>query len=62
MYLMTLGLDMDVHNKLTLTSLSLLYRLVNVVFMCTILTAEHVLSRLFTPSHSLSGITIYYRF
>jgi len=28
----------------------------------SIFTAEHVLSRLFTPSHALSGITIYSRF
>jgi hypothetical protein len=41
---------MDGHASFTLSSLSLLYRYVNVE---SILTAEHVLSRMFMPSLTL---------
>jgi hypothetical protein len=43
------GLVMDGHASLTSTSLSLLYRYVNVE---TILTADEVLSRMVTNSHA----------
>jgi hypothetical protein len=63
MYLMMLGLIMDGHDSLTLTSLSILLRYVNVLYMWTLFfTAEHVLFRMVTPSPSLSGITLYSRF
>jgi hypothetical protein len=56
------GLYMDGHDPLTLSSMSLLHLFVNVVYVRTIFTAEHVLSRMDTPSLGLSRITIYYQF
>jgi hypothetical protein len=54
---------MDGHDSLTLTSLSLLYRFV----ICSlhadyIFTTEYVLSRMVSPTHALSRITLYSRF
>jgi hypothetical protein len=56
---MLLGLIMDGHVSLTVTSLALFQRFVN-VFLHTdsIFTAEHVLSRMVTPSHALSRINL----
>jgi hypothetical protein len=62
-YLMLLGIVIFGHPSLTLTSLSLLYRFVNVLYIWTpFLTGEHVLSRLVTPSNALSRIILYSRF
>jgi hypothetical protein len=54
---------MDGHDSLTLTSLSILY----LFFKCSlhavsIFTAEYVLSRMVSPTHALSRITVYSRF
>jgi hypothetical protein len=50
---------MDGHDSLTLTSLSLLLRYVNVLYMWTLVfTAEHVLSSMVTLSDALSRITL----
>jgi hypothetical protein len=47
MYLMLRGLFMDGHDSYSLTSLSLLYRFVNVFYVRTLFfSAEHVLSRM----------------
>jgi hypothetical protein len=40
---MLCGLDMDGHESLTLTSLLLLYRFVNVLYICTLFTDKHIL-------------------
>jgi hypothetical protein len=62
MYLMLCGLFMDLHDSLTLTSLSLLYRFENVLYVRTLFLLQNVLSRMVSPSHDLSRITIYFRF
>jgi hypothetical protein len=63
MYLMLRGLFMDGHDSYTLTSLSLLYRFVNVLYVRNLFfTAEHDLSRMVSRSHALSGMTLYSRF
>jgi hypothetical protein len=57
------GLFMDDHDSYTLISLSLLYRYVKYPLHAdSIFTAEHVLSRMVSPSHALSLITLYSRF
>jgi hypothetical protein len=57
MYLMLLGLDMEGHDSLTLTSLSLLLRYINVLCMWTLFlllnTFCHTWSRLVTLCHEL---------
>jgi hypothetical protein len=50
---------MDDHDSLTLTSLSPLYRFVDVLYVQTIFTAENVLSRMVSPRHALSRMTIF---
>jgi hypothetical protein len=53
MYLMLRGLIMVGHNSLNLTSLSLLYSFVNILYIWTLFNAEHVLTRMDTPSNAL---------
>jgi hypothetical protein len=63
MYHMLRQMFMDGHDSYTLTSLSLLYLFVNILYVRTLVfTAEHVLSRMVSPSHALSRITLYSRF
>jgi hypothetical protein len=60
MYLTLSGFVMDGHASLTLTTLSLLYRFVDVLFICTLFlllnTFCHTWSRLVTICHEIHYI------
>jgi hypothetical protein len=63
MYRMLCGFVMGGHDPLTLTSLSLLYRFVKCSLHADyIFLAEHILSRMVSPSLALSRLTLYSRF
>jgi hypothetical protein len=56
------GLVMDDHASLNLTSLSLKYRFVNVLYIWSLILLQNTFfSRVVTPNHALSRITLYSR-
>jgi hypothetical protein len=62
MYLMLRVFVIDGHASLYLTTLSLLYRFVNVLYIRTLFLLLKFLLRMVTPSPVLIRITLYSRF
>jgi hypothetical protein len=62
MYVTLRGLFMDGQASLTLTCVTLISLRKCSLHMGSIFTAEHVFSRMVTPSHALSRNTLYSRF